>query len=300
MADSEEKKPKKTRKRQRIEETIRASDPWEPVGQTPMPDIPDLRNWDMRLMKTYPPLYAPFCDVCCFCTYGKCDLTAGRRGGCGIDIAGQQGRIVLLAACMGLSAHGAHARHVIDHLIEHHGEDLKIDLGGNVAVEAPNIRLVLGLKPETLKDLRTAVEYVEGELIHLISVASYGPGRQQPGLRVQGHACQHAGPRGHGSRRHRPDHRLQVPHLRGRYAAGGPGLRRSGRRQADDHSRRATTRFPRRPSSTTCGRTISLTRWRWAGCAAPPTRQRDTTTTPGSSARSRGSSTTSGPASPMW
>ena len=134
MADSEEKKPKKTRKRQRIEDTIRASDPWEPVGQTPMPDIPDLRNWDMRLMKTYPPLYAPFCDVCCFCTYGKCDLTAGRRGGCGIDIAGQQGRIVLLAACMGLSAHGGHARHVIDHLIEHYGEDLKIDLGGNVAV----------------------------------------------------------------------------------------------------------------------------------------------------------------------
>ena len=101
MADSEEKKPKKTRKRQRIEETIRASDPWEPVGQTPMPDITDLRNWDMRLMKTYQPWYAPFCDVCCFCTYGKCDLTAGRRGGCGIDIAGQQGRIVLLAAAWG-------------------------------------------------------------------------------------------------------------------------------------------------------------------------------------------------------
>jgi len=169
MADSEEKKPKKTRKRQRIEETIRAGDPWEPIGQTPMPDIPDLRNWDMRLMKAYPPMYAPFCDVCCFCTYGKCDLTAGKRGGCGIDIAGQQGRIVLLAACMGLSAHGGHARHVIDHLVEHYGEDLKIDLGSNVAVEAPNIRLVMGLKPETLKDLRTAVEYVESELIHLIS-----------------------------------------------------------------------------------------------------------------------------------
>ena len=59
MADSEEKRPKKTRKRQRIEETIRANDPWEPVGQTPMPDIPDLRNWDMRLMKAYPPMYAP-------------------------------------------------------------------------------------------------------------------------------------------------------------------------------------------------------------------------------------------------
>jgi acetyl-CoA decarbonylase/synthase complex subunit alpha len=168
MADSEEKK-KKSKRRQQVERTIRADDSWEPVGHTPMPGLPDLRNWDMRLLKTYEPFYAPFCDVCCFCTYGKCDLTAGRRGGCGLDIAGQQGRIVLLACCMGLSAHGAHARHVIDHLIERHGEDLKIDLGPNVAVEAPNIRLVLGLKPETLKDLSTAVEYVEGELIHLIS-----------------------------------------------------------------------------------------------------------------------------------
>jgi acetyl-CoA decarbonylase/synthase complex subunit alpha len=139
------------------------------VGHTPMPDLPDLRNWDMRLLKTYPPWYAPFCDVCCFCTYGKCDLTAGRRGGCGMDIAGQQGRIVLQACCTGLSAHGAHARHIIDHMIEKYGEDFKIDLGANVPVEAPNIRLVLGLKPETLKDLETAVEYVERELIHLVS-----------------------------------------------------------------------------------------------------------------------------------
>jgi acetyl-CoA decarbonylase/synthase complex subunit alpha len=46
---------------------------------------------------------------------------------------------------------------------------MKINMGDNVAIEAPNIRTVLGLKPETLKDLLTAVEYVEEQLIHAIS-----------------------------------------------------------------------------------------------------------------------------------
>ena len=70
-------------------------------------------------------------------------------GACGIDIAGQQGRIILLACCMGMSAHGGHARHIIDYLIEKYSEDLRIDLGDQIAIEAPNIRTVLGLKPET-------------------------------------------------------------------------------------------------------------------------------------------------------
>jgi len=169
MTEVAEKKEKKTKKRQEVEKLIRAEDPWEPIGATPMPGIPDLRNWDMRLLKTYAPWYAPFCDLCCFCTYGKCDLTECKKGACGIDIAGQQGRISLLSCVMGLAAHGAHARHIIDYLIEKHSEGYKIDLGSNVAVEAPHIRTVLGLKPETLGDLRTAVEYVERELIHLVS-----------------------------------------------------------------------------------------------------------------------------------
>ena len=72
-------KKKHTRK-DKVNEIIRAEDNWEPVGHTPMPELPDLRNWDMRLMKTYKPFYAPMCDLCCFCTYGKCDLTGDKRG----------------------------------------------------------------------------------------------------------------------------------------------------------------------------------------------------------------------------
>jgi acetyl-CoA decarbonylase/synthase complex subunit alpha len=160
---------KKHARKDEVQEIIRAEDQWEPVGHTPMPELPDLRNWDMRLLKTYKPFYAPMCDLCCFCTYGKCDLTGDKRGACGIDISTQQARIVLLACCMGMSAHGGHARHVLHYLIEKHGRDYKINLGDQIFVEAPHIRTVLGLKPETLGDLEKAIEYVESQLIHLIS-----------------------------------------------------------------------------------------------------------------------------------
>jgi len=165
---------KKNLRKETVDEIIRAEDKWEPVGHTPMPELPDLRNWDMRLLKTYKPFYAPMCDLCCFCTYGKCDLTGDKRGACGIDISTQQARIVLLACCMGMSAHGGHARHVLHYLIEKHGKDYKINLGDQILVEAPHIRTVLGLKPETLGDLEKAIEYVESQLIHAISALHTG------------------------------------------------------------------------------------------------------------------------------
>ena len=156
------------RKLEEVERLIRAEIPWEPVGPTPMPEVPALRNWDMRLLKTYKPFYAPFCDLCCLCTYGKCDLTEGRRGACGIDIKAQQARLVLLACLIGCSCHTAHGAHILEYLIEKHGPDKKIDMGRMIEVEAPNIRTVLGLKPETLSDLKIAIEYVYKEITHLL------------------------------------------------------------------------------------------------------------------------------------
>jgi len=166
-------KKKHTRK-DKVDEIIRAEDNWEPVGHTPMPELPDLRNWDMRLLKTYKPFYAPMCDLCCFCTYGKCDLTGDKRGACGIDISAQQARVVLLACCMGMSAHGGHARHVLHYLIEKHGPDYRINLGDQILVEAPHIRTVMGLKPETLGDLEKVMDYVESQLIHCVSALHTG------------------------------------------------------------------------------------------------------------------------------
>lgn len=163
-----------TRKEEEVRQLIRAEIPWEPVGPTPMPEIPDLRSWSMRLLKTYKPWYAPFCDLCCLCTYGKCDLTENRRGACGIDIATQQARIVLLACLMGCSAHAAHAGHILEYLIEKHGPDKKIDLGRFIELEAPNIRTVTGLKPETLGDLKAVIEYVYKEITHLLDSTHSG------------------------------------------------------------------------------------------------------------------------------
>ncbi|HEX7364279.1 MAG TPA: CO dehydrogenase/acetyl-CoA synthase complex subunit alpha [Dehalococcoidia bacterium] len=165
---------KKNTRKDKVNEIIRAEDNWEPVGHTPMPELPDLRNWDMRLLKTYKPFYAPMCDLCCFCTYGKCDLTGDKRGACGIDISTQQARVVLLACCMGMSAHGGHARHVLHYLIEKHGPDYKINLGDQILVEAPHIRTVMGLKPETLGDLEKVMDYVESQLIHAVSALHTG------------------------------------------------------------------------------------------------------------------------------
>ncbi len=95
----------------------------EPMGPTPCPSLTTLRSWDLKLLERYKPFYLPFCDLCCLCTYGKCDLTGNKLGACGISMAAQQSRTVLLAACIGASTHTAHARDLLTHLIERFGGD---------------------------------------------------------------------------------------------------------------------------------------------------------------------------------
>lgn len=147
---------------------------WEPMGPTPMPKIETLRSWDMKLLRRYRPFYMPFCDLCCLCTYGKCDLTAGKRGSCGLTLDVQQGRIVLLACAIGASTHTSHARELVDRLIERYGEDWPIDLGSEVYVEMPVTRLVVGIKPKTLADLAFALNYVEEQIVQTIAAAHTG------------------------------------------------------------------------------------------------------------------------------
>jgi len=147
----------------------------EPMGPTPFPSITTLREWDHKLLQRYKPFYMPYCDVCCLCTFGKCDLTAGKRGACGIDIAAQQSRIVLLACLIGASTHTAHARHMVEHLVEKYGHDFPLDVGGlNIQVEAPIIRLVCGYKPKTIGDLEEALDYCENQITNLMSSTHTG------------------------------------------------------------------------------------------------------------------------------
>lgn len=152
------------------------ADQWnEKEGPTPFPDHTDLRNWDRRLLSRYRPLYLPFCDLCCLCTYGKCDLSGGKKGACGIGMEAQQSRIVLLAACIGAATHISHARHLTEHLIRTKGREMLLDIGGtNVDIEAPIIRLVCGIRPRTLGDLEIVLDYAERQVTDLLAAAHTG------------------------------------------------------------------------------------------------------------------------------
>jgi len=145
----------------------------EPMGPTPMPDIKDLRSWDMKLLQKYPPFYAPFCDMCCLCTYGKCDLTGGAHGACGIDLTAQQARIVMIACAIGCACHAAHARHLVHHLIEKFGPNTALE-APDIAVEAPLTRLICGFKPKTMRDLEIGLDYVEKQVTTVLAAAHTG------------------------------------------------------------------------------------------------------------------------------
>ncbi|MFX0195957.1 MAG: CO dehydrogenase/acetyl-CoA synthase complex subunit alpha [Candidatus Hodarchaeota archaeon] len=147
----------------------------EPSGPTPFPSITELREWDLKLLQRYKPFYLPFCDVCCLCTFGKCDLTGDKRGACGLNMAAQQSRIVLLACCIGAATHTGHARHLLEHLIENFGRKCPIDVGGvNVDIEAPVTRLVTGVRPRMLGDLEEVLDYCETEVTHLLATCHTG------------------------------------------------------------------------------------------------------------------------------
>ncbi|MFX1430366.1 MAG: CO dehydrogenase/acetyl-CoA synthase complex subunit alpha, partial [Promethearchaeota archaeon] len=146
---------------------------WEPMGPHPAPGLRDLRSWFFKLMERYKPFYMPICDMCCLCTYGKCNLSKGRTGACGINMETQQARIVEIACCIGAACHSAHGDHLLHWLKEKYG-NVPINFGNNIAVEMPHTRLVLGMKPESLEDLETAMEWVHYTLTQLLAAGHTG------------------------------------------------------------------------------------------------------------------------------
>ncbi|MHA2004908.1 MAG: CO dehydrogenase/acetyl-CoA synthase complex subunit alpha, partial [Candidatus Thorarchaeota archaeon] len=150
-------------------------DEWdEPMGPTPMPGPTTLRPWDHKLLTKYQPSYMPYCQVCCLCTMGKCDLSGDKRGACGLGIKDQQGRIVLTAANIGTAAHLAHSRHLIDHLIEEFGPRTDLIQGPGTEIHAPISRLVTGMRPRTLEDASLILDYCESQLAHTLSATATG------------------------------------------------------------------------------------------------------------------------------
>lgn len=152
----------------------REEEEWEPMGPTPKPGMADLREWDFKLLNRYHPFYAPLCDMCCLCTFGKCDLTGNKKGACGIKMDAQQARIVLIACLMGCSAHAGHGRHMLHDLIKKFGRDYPIDFGTEVNVEAPITRTVVGIKPRTIGDFEEVFSYVEEQIAQLMDATHTG------------------------------------------------------------------------------------------------------------------------------
>jgi anaerobic carbon-monoxide dehydrogenase, CODH/ACS complex subunit alpha len=147
----------------------------EPMGPTPFPSLTTLRSWDRRLLDRYKPFYLPFCDLCCLCTYGKCDLTGTKHGACGISMPAQQSRMVLIAACIGAATHISHSRDLLNHTIAMFGRECPINVGGTgVEVEAPLSRLVCGIRPGTLGDLEPVLDYCENQVTQLLAVTHTG------------------------------------------------------------------------------------------------------------------------------
>ncbi|MHA2007861.1 MAG: CO dehydrogenase/acetyl-CoA synthase complex subunit alpha, partial [Promethearchaeota archaeon] len=146
---------------------------WEPMGPHPMPHIPTLRNWFFTLMDRYKPTYMPICDMCCLCTYGKCNLSKGRTGACGINMQTQNARIVEIACCIGAACHSAHGDHLLHWLREKYG-NVPLNFGNNIAVEMPLTRLICGIKPETLDDLEIAMDWVHYQITQLLAAGHTG------------------------------------------------------------------------------------------------------------------------------
>ncbi|MEM3541708.1 MAG: CO dehydrogenase/acetyl-CoA synthase complex subunit alpha [Candidatus Methanomethylicia archaeon] len=146
----------------------------EPQGPTPFPSITTLRKWDHILLNRYKPLYLPYCDLCCLCTYGRCDLSRDKRGACGIDLSEQQSRLVTLVCSIGAATHTSHARELLEKLIERYGRDMPINLGEQVHVEMPITRLVTGIKPNTLRDLEIVLDYTERQIVQTLASVHTG------------------------------------------------------------------------------------------------------------------------------
>lgn len=151
-----------------------ADEEWEPVGPTPMPTALDLRGWDLTVLSRYRPLYMPTCDFCCLCAYGKCDLSGGLRGACGIDMLAHQGRLSVLTCSIGAATHASHARSLLNRMALKHGYDVPIKLGSEIDIEMPLTRLITGIRPRTIGDLDAVLRYVEEQIVQLLATAHVG------------------------------------------------------------------------------------------------------------------------------
>ncbi|MCL4414359.1 MAG: acetyl-CoA decarbonylase/synthase complex subunit alpha [Actinobacteria bacterium] len=133
-----------------------------------------LRSWDRTLLGRYRPVYHPVNTSCTWCALGPCDLLSGRKGACGQTLSILAAREALVLAVTGACAHAAHARAVIDHLLERDGPELRLELGPWVQIRAPIIELVMGVRPHFSRDLPKVLDSVDSQLVALLGATHFG------------------------------------------------------------------------------------------------------------------------------
>ncbi len=148
---------------------------FEPEGEGPYPcpTLSDLKDWDRRLFSRYRIAAFPICDMCCLCTFGRCNLAEGRRGACGIDLRAHAARMTTIKTCIGAACHATHARHLIEYVLDHVG-DVEIDLGPEIDVQTPIFETLLGFEPRRVSDLKRGLEYLERELTQVLAATHVG------------------------------------------------------------------------------------------------------------------------------
>ena len=148
------------------------------------PDIFDFRPWDLTLLKRYQPVFPKLDKTCHLCALGPCKpippspslIRGGREGSskCGIDEMGFKEREGLLSAVIGASGHTSHAVRLLDDLILKFGKDCPINVGQHTTVPTPITTLITGCKPKNIGEARDILNYIEGQLNHLLSSVSFG------------------------------------------------------------------------------------------------------------------------------
>ncbi|MBI5893329.1 MAG: hypothetical protein HZB79_06735 [Deltaproteobacteria bacterium] len=144
------------------------------LHQTPFPDITDLREWDLTLLKRYKPIFKKPVKTCSLCNLGPCKPSNETLGKCGIDEDAFKARYALLDAVIGASGHTSHARRLLTDLIKRFGRETNIDMGKEVRINTPIITLITGIEPKTIADTDDVIAYIENQLVHLLSSVSFG------------------------------------------------------------------------------------------------------------------------------
>jgi len=154
---------------------VEEEDDWtEKKGPDKKPSVTHLREWDHTLLNRYKPKYHAFIKQCQFCAFGPCDLSANRRGSCGMTLDKQMARENLFLTITGAAAHAAHARHQLDRMMKKFGRNKAVFVAENTEVEAPWFRTIIGKRPQVLSDLEEGLDYVEEQLTHLLSALHMG------------------------------------------------------------------------------------------------------------------------------